>query len=552
MILLGGVLLGCEGKERVLPSPLRGALEDAIVSATNAALREEDINTPQSIVFVVNTVFELLADHRRSKINYDVLLPLLVEIGYFADQGLQQGFWLSMIDTDVVEIAGRKFSWHAGSKSFAVVKNISARPLVASLGPLARLTAHAIENTRDSRIILSISERVAEFSRTLLVSWRQNKLSEIDRSEEEVFLDSVTIRTTLPVLWQLLRLSFFSTLITIRSIVGRTLDDSLLSLDSTASSIGVQCLHILRNFYFVSHRLGQTSSSQYVFVEHAAIDILAQSPDQAETFLLSIKPAQLGQIPTSPIERVLDLYFLNLAEHFPLIISSELSDRILVPATLPYLAPGNHNLLELFEAAHSLILSVFASPRSAELAAQHLSFYIDALFRAFPQNLSARQFRLAVKTLVRIASPPAPLAASQPLLSLILLDMVYDRAYAASPRPLATTSTDKSEVLSEQAALIMALIDCLPLIPVKDILEWLPFTSAIMDKIEDPGMKAACHRRFWECLSGGEMDVHRASICVAWWNNRGGREQILYGESPEDNEEYMMSGAFPIEHENKL
>lgn len=143
----------------------------------------------------------------------------------------------------------------------------------------------------------------------------------------------------------------------------------------------MQALHILRNLYFISSRTGQNASSQQTFVFLTSIDILSQYPDLAENFLRSIKPADLGQIPAHPVERCLDLFFLNTAEHFPVVMSPEANEELLLSAAFPYLAAGaNSLLLEIFEAAHSLVLVVFAVPRNADLAAKHLPFYIDNLF----------------------------------------------------------------------------------------------------------------------------------------------------------------------------
>jgi hypothetical protein len=42
------------------------------------------------------------------------------------------------------------------------------------------------------------------------------------------------------------------------------------------------------------------------------------------------------------------------------------------------------------------------------------------------------------------------------------------------------------------------------------------------------------------------MDVDRAAACVAWWTSRGGREHVMFGAPPEE-QEYTMSGALPSE-----
>ena len=92
----------------------------------------------------------------------------------------------------------------------------------------------------------------------------------------------------------------------------------------------------------------------------AAIDILIQYPELAENFLHNIKPTDIGQIPVHPVGRCLDLFFLNTAEHFPLVLSSQASEELLLTDALPYLVTGaNSLLLEFFEAAHSLVPVVF-------------------------------------------------------------------------------------------------------------------------------------------------------------------------------------------------
>lgn len=160
-----------------------------------------------------------------------------------------------------------------------------------------------------------------------------------------------------------------------------------------APYLSMQCLHILRNMYFISSRLGQNASSQQTFVLLAAIDILSQYPVLAENFLRSIKPSDIGQIPAHPVERCLDLFFLNVAEHFPLVLQTETSEELFLSAAFPYLAAGaNSLLLEIFEAAHSLVLVVFAVPHNSELAAKHLPFYIHNLFAVSQSNMLAHVF----------------------------------------------------------------------------------------------------------------------------------------------------------------
>ena len=555
-LVLGAILLGFEEKHKQsLPSHLRAKLEYALAAATNLALQvvgAEDPLGKYALAFVLNHTFELLTDHNRAQLNYDLILPILTEAVLSPKEGLGHGYWLSIMDQDVVEGADRKFNWSARSRTYHAIQEMLGRPLIASLGPLSRLVAHSVESVSDSTLLLLTIDRLEEFARTVSISWRQNKLSEIDVSEEQDFLDAEAIKSTLPTLWQVLRVSLFATVIILRALMGRLLGDAILASNSKAPFLAMQCLHILRNLYFITTRFGQTSSSQHVFVSMVAIDILTQYPEQAENFIQSIRPVEQGRIPAHPADRYLDLFFFNTAEHFTLTLSPKLNEELILAGAMPYLTPGsNKSLLEIFEAAHSATLSVLAAPQDADMAARYLPFYLDALFKGFGGSLSTRQFRLAFKTIVRICSTPSPLAQSQPLLPSILLETVFDRARHAptNAMPQTTLTSDHGNMeptLSEQAVLVMALIDCLCFLHPALLEEWLPLGASLVSQMEDAKMRRECQDRFWEAVSSGEMDVERAALCVAWWSSRGGREQVFSSNEPLQDD-YIMSGALQMD-----
>lgn len=328
-------------------------------------------------------------------------------------------------------------------------------------------------------------------------------------------------------------------------------------------------LQILRNLYFITSRIGAHAFSQHTFVYLTAMDILAQYPLQADAFLKAIRPATLGSIPNNPLDRCHDLFFLNTAEHFSLVLSPQTNEDLLVSAATPYLSTGgSRHLLPLFEAAHSVMLSVLSAPSSAnQVAAKHLPFYVSSLFAAFPTNLSPRQFRLAFKTLLRVTAPPSPLSSSQPDLPAILCELVHHRALSAPSTPLPTASipppapNNAEEVpegespLSEQAVLVLTLLDALPILPVPLLEEWLPLCAELANKVEGEELKSVVRKRFWEVLVSGEMDPERSLVAVAWWSTRGGRERVLFGGegvdgtdaagNEGDREKYLMSGALP-------
>ncbi|RJE26264.1 Peroxisomal membrane protein Pex17 [Aspergillus sclerotialis] len=559
LLLIGGTLIGFEAQNRQgLSWNMRSKLESALVTAARLALEESGMGNgvdAQCITMVLNYAFELVSDSERANLDYDRLLPMLVQTAYSSPEGLQDGYFLGAIDKDIVEVPGKRFKWPAQSVTFGHVSAILSSPLVASLGPLSRLIAHAIENACDPALVSQAVDHIANFARTLMVQWRQNKLSEVDRAEEAEFLDSDSLESTIPALWKLLRNCLYSTIIILRAVLGRVINDRVLAGNRNAPFLSMQTLHTLRNLYFVSSRIGSNTSSQHTFVTLAAVDILLQYPDLAENFLRSIKPNELGQIPAHPLERCLDLFFLNTAELFTFVLPPEPSEELLISASLPYLAVGaNRLLLEIFEAAHSVVLAVFAIPGNAAVAAKHLPFYIENLFAVFPDNLSIRQFRLAFKTAIKVTAPPSLMSNKQPLLPSILLQVLYDRAIHASGTPLpqssqGTTESDQTPPLSEQAALTLAVIDSLCFLRVEDLEEWLPLTARMINAVSGSEMRTVCVERFWEALSNGEMDVDRAHYCVTWWSTKGGRELVLFGvepgttAGPEETDVPLMSGA---------
>ncbi|MCJ1230611.1 hypothetical protein MMC12_007285 [Toensbergia leucococca] len=225
-----------------------------------------------------------------------------------------------------------------------------------------------------------------------------------------------------------------------------------------------------------------------------------------------------------------------------------MNEELLIGAATPYLGiGGDQRLREIFEAAHTVMLAVLAAPQCADMTVKYMPFYVDALFKVFPQNISSQQFRMATKTLVRITTPPSPISANQPLLSSTLLELVRSRAQSASKEPLpqltnAPSSSNEESHLSEQAVLVLTLIDSLPFLPVHILEEWLPLTAETLNLIQDQNMLPMCRQRFWEILSSGDMDVERAEVCVTWWCTRGGREMVLYSKGKEI-QELVMSGG---------
>ncbi|KAK4939894.1 hypothetical protein LTR28_009260, partial [Elasticomyces elasticus] len=233
LLVLGGLLLGFSNEEgEPLPQSLRAALEGAVVKATNLELQapiERDELSEACIVLVLNHSFPLLAEHTRSELDYDRLLPVLMNSTFHSSEGLESAYFLGTIDLDIRQTASAKFSWSAKATSYHQTQKILSGPLISAFGPLSRLIAHVLENVGDPGLVKAAVEDLVGFSRTLHLTWRQNKLSEIDPSEEDIYLGEETCKTTLPTLWRLLKASMFAVVILLRATLGRLLGDGNLA-----------------------------------------------------------------------------------------------------------------------------------------------------------------------------------------------------------------------------------------------------------------------------------------------------------------------------------
>lgn len=233
LLVMGGLLLGFGSiDEENISRSMRSTLEEALVTAVNLALEESVENDElgqQSMTLVLNHCFPSLSDYEREQLDYDTLLPVLMRSTFHSDEGLQSAYFLGTIDRDIRPSSNSQFEWLERSPSFSHTQSVLSSPLVSSLGPLARLIGHAIEQVKQSSIVTSAAEDLELFAKTLHLQWRQNKLSEIDASEESIYLTKHTLDRTTPQLWKLLRSTVFAVVIVLRSIISRTLNDGALA-----------------------------------------------------------------------------------------------------------------------------------------------------------------------------------------------------------------------------------------------------------------------------------------------------------------------------------
>ena len=233
LLAIGGLIVGLATRDNdAMSSNISYTLRPAFVKAVNLALLEAAADNDAAhgaICLALNHAFTHLSDADRSALDYDRLLPVLMTSTFHSSHGLRSGYFLGAADADLQHVSNQQFNWPSESSSYQQIDSIIKGPLISSLGPLSRLIAHTIHHVHDPWLVRSAVEDLSDFSKRLGTQWRQNKLSEIDASEENVFLHEEARTNTIPTLWRLLRSTLFAIVIILRSATGRVVGDVALA-----------------------------------------------------------------------------------------------------------------------------------------------------------------------------------------------------------------------------------------------------------------------------------------------------------------------------------
>ncbi|CAK7562919.1 MAG: hypothetical protein SEPTF4163_000775 [Sporothrix epigloea] len=603
LLVLVGVLLGLEGSDRqALSRSRRVALEQGVMSAANLALMEASAEQAQhpgdveigryAVVMGLNYAFPLLSEHARLGLRADLLLPAIVGVlaGPFGFDGAAILDAIAMDPLVTRTPSTLTFGstqgilqWPKASSSFQHLRRRETQQAVsavASAGPLAAMAAFAVERASSAQAVLYALDGLLALADAAGARWAAARILHVPSTvsdESAVILGGETAQITWPLLWQHLKKILYTAAVVLQAIVGRSLLDRVLASDAVAPIMAAKVLRVLRGLDFVASRDGAGQFQAYQFAYLASIDILARYPPAADDFLAQLLASRPTTAPDGDdsLQLNADLFYLNTAEHFAAILPSVACNRLLIQPALPYVMPPpacavvgyndrpSPRMVEVFEAAHSATLSVLSCPHNAEIAASLALVYAEALFASFPGRISARQFRLAFKTIIQILSPPSPVYVMHPDLVEALLEMVRYRAIGASTQLLPVSPSDADaaaalsgavgeddSAISEQSALVLTLIDALPFLALPVLEEWMTTAAEAVWTIADdsssggiPVLRQTAQRRFWQILGSGEMDVERAAIGVTWWGNGGGGELVMTGRRGGGMADMPIGGA---------
>ncbi|RPB18486.1 hypothetical protein L211DRAFT_854086 [Terfezia boudieri ATCC MYA-4762] len=464
----GGV--GGGGNAYLIPRVTRRSLEDAFCRAVNLSVESgstaatapgggnskpgKDLES-DVLSLILSHSINHLSPRAKMLIDYDALLLVVIRSIFYSSEGFQSGYFLSKIENDVVMRDGL-LSWPAKSNSLLELQYRLSRPLFTSMSSVARLASMCVRESKSPGSIHILLDRMNEFTQTLTAQWNMTRLSGVSLVDEPRLLDPESRRATMPVVWQILKMVLFTAVLVVSEVSARLVKEE--EWNEGRKVVASKILYMLRGLYFITSRLGTQGFTTYNFVYMSSIDILGMHKEEAERWVRSLAPQNVGTIPSLLLLRTYDLFFLNTVEHLIPILPSPLIHDLLIPICAPYLSASHDpNLHSQFESAHSVMLAIIAAapapPSSTSSstsatpittvvpATEVLPLYAGMIFSSFPGGLSRRQFRLAFSTLVKVCEIPPGENRLQGR-GEVVMNIGYQRAKVAPETPLIEAAGD--------------------------------------------------------------------------------------------------------------
>ncbi|KAL8349568.1 hypothetical protein RB598_005096 [Gaeumannomyces tritici] len=519
-------------------------LERRVEVSTNMGLRQlhgiTDFGKRQlpeaAMTLAVSHACPLLTETQsRYKLNLELLVPAALHALAHNKEGLQGFAFMVGINDDVRFHQDGSVDWPKTSKSFEDVERATTTPLIAALGPLSQVLAHAVTYARSPELVGDVLNGLIGISDSLSRTWGATRLSGLEHKQDG--LSAATRNQTLPVLLNLQRNVMYACMQVLQAVVYRAAWDSDIAIGRSMAA--PRMLRVLRNLSFVTLRPGNGSFAAYQTSYSGAVDLLARNPQATFRALHGmLMPSMAKRLSeASGLEKTLAQFYMGLAENLPDQLSHE-SCQLLVlkQAGAIISAPASPTPdivdLALYETAHAATLAVFACQRHSDLRESWARPYALNLLEAFPARISARQFRLGFKHVVKYLFPPYTMTpGGDDSLASAALEVVNGWAAEAAKTgtaPLAPHADDKAAgaPLTEQSVLVLTLVDSLPVVPVAELEEWLAVVAKRFGEIVDPAVRDVVRRRLLAVLVDGELDVEQAAVAVAWWGTHGGHSLV--------------------------
>lgn len=392
-------------------------------------------NDPQTILlFLAAQVSPYVSDRRLSQLHPGDVIKILSDtmLDLFEGCGIFQS-----LREDIYQDTQGLLVLSASSGTALRAQLLNDHPLFKVFGPLSRLLSLAFSSITRSftpaqvqEILLGLSPESfrAPLSRmhAIALAWESRWLgSRLAGAEEKEISQSSRPQTKL--LWGVFKTLLFSytmifdalmeaivdvcpTPTETKPVSMNTKDNAEVGkkwLATTESNIPPVYLQVVRTMLltysslsWVISTFGTGGFDAYRRVFYEALEVLSRDGLASVALTIQLIPSPLDTIQTNAARRARATFFLDVVEQLMIQLPDDMIEDVILPACRPYLDDRTYQ--EAFEAAHSVVLSIFSSGKECLL--ELTPYYSQLLLTCFPTNLSAEQLTLAYSTVVDAVS----------------------------------------------------------------------------------------------------------------------------------------------------
>ncbi|CAG8584486.1 14383_t:CDS:10 [Acaulospora morrowiae] len=300
------------------------------------------------------------------------------------------GEFVNHITRDVHNDPDRR--WKVDSPSYKTLQEKKNNLLFRGLPRISRgissLALVSDKNTILNLFTLQHVYRIYSFSAKLFAAWEECPLSLIENEES---LDEETKLAT-PLLWTILKPIVFFVTVIFKYIV----DQSLYQPEICGQEERKLIILSYSYLYFINSKFSLYGFPTYKKVFFSVLDRSLDEESESKILVNSCQPPD-GITPT---KRSQITYYLLVVEQLMAALDDDTLENYVLPFIYPYINDKSDS--QLFESAHSVILSVFSNFKrvSKELA----PYYCTMLLEGYSMLFTIVQFRAAYAAVIKSLS----------------------------------------------------------------------------------------------------------------------------------------------------
>ncbi|KAF9975649.1 hypothetical protein BGZ73_000605 [Actinomortierella ambigua] len=399
----------------------------------------------------------------------DKLSKILISVMFSLSEGVVPvDVLLRAADVELSMLIHPAGSTQEGPGIARLTKTTRSSSLFKEMGRLARSTATLIESVQDvqewRQWVMDLLQNLHAFAINIHVAWSRSGLSKMPlavavgadpvrdgskQSNQPESLQQLEVerrRKMTELMFQVFKTILFATVMILGAITETSGQTARLRLDADLlETMDEMMLETFGYLYFVTYAIGGPGT--FVVYEELMTTLLTRRVTIDPALLLARTATNAMEDPQAPVERTyygalnrwlqatmprgdlsMDdpvaetrvLYYMNLVERVMMAVDEDLLRTQILPLVYPYLiqrgpdtgAPNSSNIhKDLFESAHSVILSVLQTKResagsqsSNSISRELAPYYGKLLLSHYPKEINIDQLRAGYTTLVKALS----------------------------------------------------------------------------------------------------------------------------------------------------